>query len=77
MGQANTLIDQGLRMFTTPNTPVLIIINKSGDIKDYDEPTTIQNYLNYLKDQKENTNTIFNVVQDSNGLIQELELIKR
>jgi len=77
VGQANTLIDQGLRLFTTPNAPVLIIINKSGDIKDYDEPTTIQNYLNYLKDQKESPNAIFNMVQDSNGLIQELELIKR
>ena len=76
-GEANNLIDQGLRLFERPDAPVLIIVNKSGDIKDYDEPTTILNYLNYLKDQKVNPNNIFNVVQDSNGIIKELELIKR
>ncbi len=75
--QANALIDQGLRLFSGPQAPVLIIINKSGDIKDYDEPTTILNYLNYLKDQKANPNQVFDVVTNSNGIITELELIKR
>ncbi len=76
-GNANNLIDSGLDLFSSPNALVLIIISKSGDIKDYDEPTTISKYLNYLKDQKANPNKIFDMVLDDSGKIKELELIKK
>jgi len=55
---------------------VLIIIAQSGGITDYDEPTTIQKYLNYLKDQKKKADTIENIVFDDAGKIKELELTK-
>ncbi|GJM28106.1 MAG: hypothetical protein DHS20C17_07410 [Cyclobacteriaceae bacterium] len=74
---ANSLINQGLSMFSAPDTPVLIIINQSGNLKDYDEPTTIERYLHYIKDQKNSPNAVFNVVKDANGKISELELIKK
>jgi len=50
--ESNFQISQALNMFSSPEAPVLIIIAKDGDIVDYDEPTTINKYLNYLKDQK-------------------------
>ena len=74
---SNALIEEGLDMFTSPEAPVLIIINKSGNLKDYDEPTTIQRYLNYLKDQQSSPNVVYDLVKDSNGKISELELIKK
>jgi len=74
---ANGLINSGLGLFSSPQTPVLIIINQSGTIKDYDEPTTIERYLHYIKDQKTSPNAIYNVVKDDNGKISELELIKK
>ena len=74
---ANSLIDQGLDMFSSPQAPVLIIISLSGDLKDYDEPTTIERYLNYLKDQKVSPNEVFQVKRDDHGKISELELIKK
>ncbi|MEM1138220.1 MAG: hypothetical protein AAGI07_20500 [Bacteroidota bacterium] len=73
---SNTLIDQALNMFSSPDAPVLIIIAKSGDIVDYDQPTTINKYLNYLKDQKKKADNIENIVYDDNGKIKELELTK-
>ncbi len=75
--RANQYISQGLEKFSSPDALVLIIINQSGDIKDYDEPTTITKYLNYLKDQKSNPNRIFDLVLDDNGKIKEVELIKQ
>jgi len=73
---ANTSINEALSMFASPETPVLIIISDSGGMKDYDKPTTIKNYLNYLKDQKKNINAISTLVTDGNGKITELELRK-
>ncbi len=61
----------------SPNTPVLIIISKEGDIVDYDRPTTAKKYLEYLKDQKKNLNEIDNIEYDDNGKIKLLELIKK
>ena len=55
---------------------MLIIISKEGKTVDYDRPTTIKNYLNYLKDTKNNINQVEKVLYDSNGKIKELELIK-
>ena len=73
---ANNSISEALTMFSTPETPVLIIISGSGDNKDYDRPTTIQKYLNYLKDQKKNANRVENLKFDASGKITEVELRK-
>lgn len=74
---ANQTIDEALTLFASPETPVLIVINESNGIKDYDRPTTIKEYLNYLKDQKKNMNSINDIRFDSSGKIQEIELIKQ
>jgi hypothetical protein len=74
--QANMLIVDALKLFASPDTPVLIIISKSGDQVDYDRPTTIKNYLNYLKDTKHNVNKVDKIVKDDSGKIKELELLK-
>jgi len=73
---ANTSINEALTLFASPNAPVLIVISESGGIKDYDRPTTIRDYLNYLKDQKKNINAVSNLKTDSQGKITELELRK-
>ncbi len=77
VNQANSLIDETVGMFTSDNAPLLIIINRSGGIVDYDRPTTIRKYLEYLKDQKKNLNTIDEIVFDNNGKIKEIILIKK
>jgi hypothetical protein len=74
--QANMLIIDALKLFVSPDTPVLIIISKSGEQVDYDRPTTIKNYLNYLKDTKNNVNKVEKISKDDSGKIKELELIK-
>ncbi|MFO8129173.1 MAG: hypothetical protein R6T99_04635 [Bacteroidales bacterium] len=73
---ANRKANQALDLFSSPQVPVLIIISRSGNLVDYDRPTTIARYLNYLKDQKKNLNRIDNIQYDENGKISELELIK-
>jgi hypothetical protein len=73
---ANTRIERAMGMFSSPNAPVLIIIARENGNPDYDEPTTIQKYLNYLKDQQRNPNRVENIYLDANGNIKELELIK-
>jgi hypothetical protein len=73
---ANTSINEALTMFASPQTPVLIVISEYNGQKDYDRPTTIVDYLNYLKDQKKNMNTISNIQYDASGKITELELTK-
>ncbi|MDX2247266.1 MAG: hypothetical protein SF052_10840 [Bacteroidia bacterium] len=74
---ANMKIDQAMEMFSSEDVPVLIIIVQENGQNDYDRPTTIRKYLNYLKDQKKNPNEVENVVFDSRGKIQELHLIKK
>lgn len=74
---ANKSIQDALTMFSSPEAPLLIIISKSGDNKDYDKPTTIKKYLEYLKDQKKNLNGIENLVFDESGKIKEVELRKK
>ena len=76
VSQANMQIAEALKLFTSPEAPVLIIISKEGDKVDYDRPTTIKNYLNYLKDTKNNTNKVEKATYDNNGKIRELELLK-
>lgn len=74
---ANEKIDQAMRLFASPDVPVLVIISQAGGFNDYDKPTTISKYLNYLKDQKVYNNRIEQVKYDGNGKIIELELIKK
>ncbi len=74
---ANSLIDGALNYFSAPDIPVLIIISREGSIVDYDKPTTINNYLNFLKDQKENRNAVDSYKMDTAGKIKELDLIKK
>ena len=76
VSQANMLIADALKLFASPDTPVLIIISKTGNLVDYDRPTTIKNYLNYLKDTKNNINKVDKITYDNTGKIRELELLK-
>ena len=75
--QANRLINETLGMFESPNVPVLIIIKQNQGFNDYDRPTTIEKYLNYVKDQKKTTEKVFEIKYNANGKINELELIKK
>ncbi|MFO7258464.1 MAG: nucleoid-structuring protein H-NS [Bacteroidota bacterium] len=76
VASANRSISEALTLFASDETPVLIVISESGGIKDYDRPTTIKQYLEYLKDTGKNVNRIGNIQYDSAGKITELELIK-
>ncbi|MEZ4775656.1 MAG: hypothetical protein R3D00_20920 [Bacteroidia bacterium] len=74
---ANMKIDQAMELFSSDDVPVLVIIVQENGQNDYDRPTTIRKYLNYLKDQKKNPNEVENVVFDAQGKIKELHLIKK
>ena len=75
--QANRVINETLDMFESPNAPVLIIIKQNAGFNDYDRPTTIENYINYVKDQKKATEKVHEIKYNSSGKINELELIKK
>ena len=75
--QANRIINETLQLFSSNSVPVLIIISQAGGFNDYDRPTTIENYLNYVKDQKVNRNQVYNLKFNDAGKITEVELIKR
>ncbi len=66
-----------LGLFASASTPVLIIISQSGSQVDYDRPTTIGKYLDYLIDTGNNANRVGKMVFDDSGKINELELIKQ
>ena len=74
---ANAKIFEAMKLYADKDVPVLIIISQADGIIDYDKPTTIENYLNFVKDQKSYTNKIHNVKFDEYGQITELELIKK
>lgn len=75
---ANRNMNEAKSLFASADVPVLIIIHESEDgTKDYDEPTTILKYMNYLKDQGKNLNRIYEVETNSNGKITTLELIRK
>lgn len=73
---ANSSIQEALSLFASKDTPVLIVISEENGQKDYDRPTTIGEYLNYLKDQKKNMNKINQLQFDNAGKITEVELVK-
>jgi hypothetical protein len=74
---ANQRIDAALQQFSSPDVPVLIIISQAGGFNDYDRPTTISKFLNYLKDTKDYKYKVESVKQDGMGKIIELELITK
>ena len=76
VSSANSSINEALTLFASPETPVLIVVSEEGGQKDYDRPTTIRQYLNYLKDTKNNANSISNLQFDNSGKITEVELRK-
>lgn len=76
MASANSSINEALGLFASPDTPVLIVISEENGQKDYDRPTTIRQYLNYLKDTRNNSSAISNLQFDSSGKITEVELRK-
>ncbi|MEO5976400.1 MAG: nucleoid-structuring protein H-NS [Chryseolinea sp.] len=73
---ANNSINEALSLFSSPDVPVLIVIHEEAGQKDYDRPTTIREYLNYLKDQKKKADKIGTLKFDAAGKINEVELIK-
>ena len=75
--QANQSIQQALNLFSTEDAPVLIIIYSGNGQVDYDEPTTISKYLNYLKDTKNANAVVEDMVMDPDGKIKELVLRKK
>ena len=77
VNQANSVIKETMALFESPNVPVLIIIKQNAGFNDYDRPTTIEQYLNYVKDQKKATEKVHQIKYNANGKINELELIKK
>lgn len=73
---ANQSIQEVLAMFSNQETPILIVIHEEGGVKDYDEPTTIKKYLEYLKDTKKNLNYISDI-RLAGGKVTELELKRK
>jgi len=69
-------IQEVLSMFSNQETPILIVIHEEGGMKDYDEPTTIKKYLDYLKDTKKNLNYISDI-RLVGGKVTELELRRK
>jgi hypothetical protein len=75
--KSNVIIGNILPMFASKDVPVLIIIAEEDGLKDYDKPTNIDKYLNYLKDKKAYKEKVENIVYDDSGKIKELELRKK
>ena len=76
--QANSRIEKAISLYASKDVPVLIVISKYGDNqKDYDRPTTIYKYLNYLKDVKKYNNKVDDIKYDDFGKIIEIELLKK
>lgn len=74
---ANRSIGEALRMFGSSDAPVLIIFYSANGQEDFDEPTTISKYLNYLKDQGKNPHKVKELVLDAQGKVKELVLVKK
>ncbi|GAB4335214.1 MAG: hypothetical protein OHK0038_12730 [Flammeovirgaceae bacterium] len=75
--EANKLINEALKLFSSDNADVLPIIVIDNGQPDYDEPTTARKYLEYLKDQKKNLYKVYKTEKDANGKIKVLELLKK
>ena len=77
VSQANPITSETSGLFESPNTPEPLIIKQNQGFNDYDRPTTIEKYLNYLKDQKKAAEKVHDIKYNANGKINELELIKK
>ena len=77
LAQADNAIQKTLQLFSSDDAPVLIIISREGETLDFDKPTTIRRYLNFLRDTKASRNDIDKIMTDDNGKIKELDLIKK
>jgi len=75
--EANRKISETLKLFSSPDAPVLIVIAEENGQKDFDRPTTIRKYLEYLKDTGNAPDALSHLTMDGAGLIAEVELIKR
>lgn len=75
--QVMSLTKSTLQLFSSDDANVLIIISKEGSIIDYDKPTTIKRYLEFVRDQKASRNAVDNYQLDSGGKIKDLDLIKK
>ena len=73
--QVMSLTHSTLQLFSSDVATVLIIISREGP--DYDKPTNIKLYLEFLRDQKANRNAVDSYQLDSEGKIKELDLIKK
>lgn len=76
VSKANSIIDNALKLCANENIPVLIVIAEENGVKDYDKPTNIKKYLEYIKDQKRFVDKVENIVLDDNGKIRRIELRK-
>jgi len=74
---ANNNINEATRLFSNADAPVLIIFYAANGTEDFDEPTTISKYLNYLKDQGKNPHKVKEMVLDAQGRVKELVLVKK
>ena len=74
VNQANAYIKDALKLFSSPDAPVLLIVYKKGDVIDYDKPTTIVKYLNHIKDIKKYTQRADRVIKKG-GKITSIDLI--
>jgi hypothetical protein len=74
---ANLKIDETLRLFSSSDAPVLIVIAEVNGQKDYDRPTTIRKYLEHVKDTGSVEEVLSHMQMDDQGNIAELELRKR
>ncbi|MCK5536295.1 MAG: hypothetical protein KAI79_05670 [Bacteroidales bacterium] len=75
--EADMIINETLEKFESPETPVLIILYRQNDEIDYDKPTTIKDYLNYLKLQKKSNADIDQVFLNTDGKIKSLDLMHK
>ncbi len=74
---ANDAIADALKSYTSADLPLLIIIFREGATVDYDKPTTVGNYLAFIKDQKKSINKVDHLEMDANGKIKQIILIKK
>jgi hypothetical protein len=77
LSQADNTIQKTLQYFSSDDAPVLIIISREGSTVDYDKPTTIKRYLQFLKDTKASKNDVDAIMTDTSGKIKGLDLIKK
>ena len=73
---ANADVETILEYFANEDVPVLIKISEANGKSNYDKPTTIRKYLEYLKDQSKNLNYIETISFNDNNLVTELVLAR-